>query len=114
MKTHFLHREDAVYTACCRPIAKARTARSTTEVTCIRCRNTEAFVKADARQTLLREQAFREQEPAPRHTITGTQVICSCGHDMFRERPRSLDFFNYVCAKCGKTTSPLTETGMCR
>jgi hypothetical protein len=41
-------------------------------------------------------------------------VVCICGNDLWIEFPRTLDFYDYACSKCGKHISPMTETGASR
>lgn len=36
----------------------------------------------------------------------------ACGYDLFYDKGRSLDYFNWECQKCGHQTRTMTETGM--
>lgn len=38
----------------------------------------------------------------------------NCGGSDFYDKGRSLDYYNWQCANCGKEQHTLTETGMCR
>jgi hypothetical protein len=83
-------------------------------VSCLFCRDTQAFLDA--------VQAYKEKVEAdfaaqtPRHVRqlwNNENIDCrNCGGDLFRERPRSLLSFHFVCEGCGTSVHPPTETGM--
>lgn len=87
---------------------------------CRLCQNTDAHILALDEAKSAREAAFQAQEP---HTIVpqfgrtnddGVMECYKCQGVLFRERPRSLHSYHYVCANCGTSMYPLTETGMCQ
>lgn len=46
---------------------------------------------------------------------SGGKIDCgACGYDRFYDKGRSLDYFNWECARCGHKCSTLTETGASR
>lgn len=51
-------------------------------------------------------------EPAEVTTVFGNKVTCECGSAEFFYTGRTLFHLNYECAaECGRTISPLSETG---
>jgi hypothetical protein len=85
-------------------------------VSCLDCRKTDEFTENAVEAAVREAEAFANQTPKRVARPFGSDFItCSdCGNDTFRYAGRSLDYHNHVCAKCGKSTSTLTETGMCR
>lgn len=113
-KTH-LNVTGPLAIACHRyPNARTRRTDDYRRVTCLDCRNTEAFVDNAADAAVKAAEAFANQEPHRIKPQFGPDLlVCSCGSDLFRENGRTLDYYHYVCAACGKTATTLTETGMC-
>lgn len=57
------------------------------------------------------------EEPRERRSIMDGSIVLQCpvdGVTLFYEWPRSLDYFDYECAQCGRHLSALTETGASR
>lgn len=96
-----------------------RTTDDVYRVTCLVCKNGLAYVGAHARAELAREEAFQAQVPRTivpqfgRVNDDGVMECYQCKGVLFRERPRSLFSYHYVCEGCGTSMHPLTETGMC-
>jgi len=88
-------------------------------VTCGLCQYNDEFVAQREAQAREAERAFQEQTPRTvvpqfgRVNEQGVMDCYACGGTLFRERPRSLFSYHYVCASCGTSTHPMTETGMC-
>lgn len=57
-----------------------------------------------------------DKTPRKRTSVyDGGGITCpECGNDTFIEHPRSLDFYDYECARCFKHIAPYTETGASR
>lgn len=118
MKTHWADNDAP---ACGRKVvAGTRLSDHTHNVTCLACQNLSSFEEAKFNDDVAREQAFRDQVP---HTVVpqfgrvnddGVMECPWCGGTLWRERPRSLFSYHYVCANddCGKSVHPMTETGM--
>lgn len=95
---------------------------NTFRVTCLNCQKQDAFILAHDEATSAREAAFHAQEPRTivpqfgRVNDDGVMECPWCTGTLWRERPRSLHSYHYVCAntECGKSVHPLTETGMCQ
>jgi hypothetical protein len=89
-------------------------------VDCRACQNTDEFAQALAAYKAKLEADFAAQ--TPRKVIDMWQTaqpygtvfyVCRvCGGDLWRERPRSLFSFHFVCESCGNSIHPMTETGM--
>jgi hypothetical protein len=119
-KTHFSTAPaTSLQVACGRHVNEFGQTPFTNSVTCGHCRNSPEFATVKADQDAKREAAFQAQEP---HTIVpqfgrvnddGVMDCYQCHGVLFRERPRSTWCYNYVCAACGTSMHPLTETGMC-
>lgn len=64
------------------------------------------------------EAAFVAQTPRTivpqfgRVNDQGVMECYKCQGVLFRERPRSLFSYHYVCEGCGTSIHPMTETGM--
>ena len=88
-------------------------------VTCGVCQTRETYRKPRMAEDEQRENAF--QAPTPRTVVPpfgrfnddGFMECFACGGVLWRERPRSLHSYHYVCADCGQSVFPMTETGMC-
>src|SRR5919206_2938650 len=91
----------------------------TRRVDCLNCQRQDSFILAKDEADSAREKAFQEQTP---HTVVpqfgrvnddGVMDCSYCGGVLFRERPRSLFSYHFVCAneECGKSMHPMTETG---
>jgi len=91
-------------------------------VTCLNCQKQPEFIEAKAEADAKREAAFWAQEPRTvvpqfgRVNDDGVMECPWCEGVLWRERPRSLYSYHYVCAnsECGKSVHPMTETGMCQ
>ncbi len=113
MKTHFTDVNSLKPTVCGRT---GRVTDNVWSVTCLSCRNTEPFYRAKEQAEIRCEQAFNAQEPRKVHNVWDWQKFyeCSgCGGDLWRERDRTLFSYHFVCAGCGDSIHPPTETGMC-
>jgi hypothetical protein len=94
---------------------------NTFNVDCGLCQNRDAFILAHDEAKSRREAAFWAQEPRTvvpqfgRVNDDGVMECPDCSGVLWRERPRSLFSYHYVCAnaECGKAVFPMTETGMC-
>ena len=106
-KTHFLLGGKA---ACKRG---QRTTENVLRVDCQVCQEYGAFIIAmDAHKAKV-EADFQAQTPRQhRHLWDNSVIVCTCGSDLWRERPRSLFSFHLVCEGCGHHIHPPTETGM--
>ncbi len=91
------------------------------QVDCGLCQQYAVFQTAKKIADDAREVAFRAQEPRTvvpqfgRVNDDGVMECPWCAGVLWRERPRSLWSYHYVCAndECGKSVHPMTETGMC-
>lgn len=87
-------------------------------VDCLLCKNQDSFILALDEAKSKREADFQAQVPrtiVPQFGRVNTDGVMECYHChgvLFRERPRSLWSYHYVCAGCGASMHPLTETGM--
>jgi hypothetical protein len=88
-------------------------------VDCLNCQTQPEYVEAQRKYHEAIEAEFQAQTP---HTIVpqfgrvnddGVMDCYKCHGVLFRERPRSLFSFHYVCENCGTSMFPATETGMC-
>ena len=118
LKTHYGDAVNEVtITACGRG---GRMSKTVTYVDCRACQNTAEFAQALADHKASLEREFANQ--TPRKVIDMWQTakpygtvfyVCRhCGGDLWRERPRSLFNFHFVCEGCGESILPMTETGM--
>lgn len=83
------------------------------QVTCLTCKTKDAFILAKDEAASKAEAAFQAQTPRQhRHLWDNGVIVCTCGCDLWRERPRSLLSFHLVCEGCGRHIYPPTETGM--
>lgn len=89
-----------------------------TSVDCQACKNTYEFEAALERYKAKLEADFANQTPRTivpqfgRVNDDGVMECYKCSGVLFRERPRSLFSYHYVCEGCGTSMHPLTETGM--
>lgn len=117
---HFVGNPDAPsFAACGRYLgtnARGRQTGDVNRVGCKDCKGKPAFLEALVQSKLDEEKAFEAQTPHHvREIFGGTTITCrTCGGDLFRDRPRSLDYNHHVCASCGTETDTLTETGASR
>lgn len=119
MKTHFAVKPpfDATAVASCGRGRRIDT--NVYRVDCGLCRRQDAYILAKDEADSAREAAFNAQEPRTivpqfgRVNVDGVMECYQCHGVLFRERPRSLHSYHYVCAGCGTSMHPLTETGMC-
>lgn len=123
-KTHLYANSTTVTVAACGRYlgTKYRGTQVTSKVTCLNCKESEAFALHDARQRLAAEQAFEAQEPREYRepwregVITCDRLVFGepCKSTQFRYKGRSCygHYDDYQCAKCRGETSRLTETGM--
>lgn len=117
-KTHFVASPTASE-ACGRTASSPFRRESVTRhVTCLACKKQPEFKTAQIEQQAAAQAAFEAQEPktvAPQFGRTNAAGVmeCQCGGTLFREKPRSLFSFHFVCSECGHSLHPLTETGMC-
>ena len=92
-------------------------------VTCLNCQKQPEWVEAKAEQDAKRQAEYEAQTPREVKPLFGRVnadgvMECSteyggCGGTLWREKPRSLFSYHYVCANCDKSVHPMTETGMC-
>lgn len=96
-----------------------RTTDNVHRVDCLVCKGSDTFVAAIADYKAKAEAAFQAQTPRTivpdfgRVNSDGVMECFNCKGVLFRERPRSLFSYHYVCEGCGKSMHPMTETGMC-
>lgn len=118
MKTHWT---TDLAPACGRKVvAGTRLSDDTSRVDCGACQNLASFEEARAADKAAAEAAFQAQEPRTvvpqfgRVNADGVMECPWCSGVLWRERPRNLWSYHYVCAndECGKSVHPLTETGM--
>lgn len=117
LKTHYGDTVNGVtITACGRP--GSWMSKSITRVDCQACKNTAEFAKALDEYKAKLEADFQAQTPRTivpqfgRVNADGVMECYKCGGTLFRERPRSLFSYHYVCEGCGTSMHPMTETGM--
>lgn len=118
MKTHFTTNENpsTVYSECGRAVSGPRwVTRNVYAVDCLNCKRYSTFKDAKNSADLATEAAFWAQTPRKFTPQFGSDLICECGNDLFRYKGRECHghYDAYECAECGKSTSRLTETGMC-
>lgn len=119
LKVHFNTGTDSA--ACGRSVKGPRyLAANPRQVTCNSCKyGSDAWSEAMVAWQTAEDEAFEAQEPRTvvpqfgRVNADGVMDCYNCGGTLFRERPRSLFNYHYVCANCGTSTMPMTETGMC-
>jgi hypothetical protein len=101
----------------CHRFAGARTRKTDDyrRVSCLDCRKTDEFTENAVEAAVRAAEAFANQTPSTVRNPWGRDnIVCrECGNDTFRDNGRSLDHNYHVCAKCGTTTTTMTETGMC-
>jgi hypothetical protein len=113
MKTHFGYADQSM---CGRG---TRTTENIYSVTCGHCQRHPMYERAKATADAAREAAFHAQTPRTivpqfgRVNDDGVMECYQCKGVLFRERPRTSWSYHYVCAECGTSMHPLTETGMC-
>lgn len=89
------------------------------DVDCGLCRQYAVFQTAKKVADAARETAFQAQVPRTvvpqfgRVNDDGVMECPECAGVLWRERPRTLFSYHYVCAECDKSVFPMTETGMC-
>lgn len=87
-------------------------------VDCRLCQQSPEGVGAMAAAVVAAEAAFVAQTPRTivpqfgRVNDQGVMECYKCQGVLFRERPRSLFSYHYVCEGCGTSIHPMTETGM--
>jgi hypothetical protein len=87
-------------------------------VTCLLCRGSDLFERAEVTAKEKREAAFWAQEPRTivpqfgRVNDDGVMECYKCNGVLFRDRGRDLFNYNYQCANCETLMRPMTETGM--
>lgn len=114
-KTHFV---SIIGDSACNR-TNARTSNVVSRVTCLLCKNTSEWQEAYRAMKAAQEARFQAQIPSTvvpqfgRVNDDGVMECYECGGVLFRERPRSLFSYHYVCEACGRSTHPSTETGMC-
>lgn len=90
-----------------------------TRVDCLICRGMPMFEEALSAHKARQEAEFQAQTPRTvvpqfgRVNADGVMECSVCAGVLWRERPRDLFSYHYVCEGCGKSVHPLTETGMC-
>ena len=100
--------------ACGRTVQTWGTTPFATRVTCLTCKGKPAWQEAYRSEMEARDAAFKAQTPRQvRHMMNNENMVCTCGGDLWREKPRSLFSFHFVCEACGRDVFPPTETGMC-
>lgn len=117
MRIHFAVKPpfDLTPVASCGRTGSVRIDTNVSRVDCLNCRKGDAFLLAVDERNAAVEADFQTQTPrtVPSMFQAGNYV-CQCGGDLFRERPRSLFSFHFVCEACGHHMFPPTETGMCQ
>ena len=120
-KTHFsTDPANSLAVACGRTVNDFAQTPFVDRVTCGTCRNRDVFIQAKADEDARRQAAFEAQVPRTivpqfgRVNDDGVMECRQCQGTLFREKPRSLHSYHYVCAGCGTSVFPLTETGMCQ
>lgn len=100
-------------------VAGTWTSDNWTRVTCQNCKDTDAYAEAKFNAEQAQEAAFQAQTPRTvvpqfgRVNSDGVMECFVCQGILWREKPRSLHSYHYVCEGCGQSVFPLTETGMC-
>lgn len=120
MRTHFAVEADTPLGARSECGRGKRLTENVFRVDCLVCQTKPAFGAAFIAAEKAREDAFWAQEPRTvvpqfgRVNDDGVMECPWCGGILWRERPRDLWSYHYVCAndECGKSVHPLTETGM--
>lgn len=109
-----VHLDTGARPACGRG-GKVRTTTDVSRVSCLVCQGKDVYTNAMLAHRAEQEAAYQAQTPTQVRSIWGDgNYVCQCGGDLWRERPRSLFSFHFVCEACGKSIYPLTETGMCQ
>lgn len=118
-KTHFLTK-DGQDIACPLTIkAGTWTSDEPRRVTCLNCQDQPEYIEAVKAVKAAQDAEFAAQTPRTivpqfgRVNADGVMECPWCSGVLWRERPRSLFSYHYVCEGCGKSVHPLTETGMC-
>lgn len=112
-KTHYL---TATGAACGRG---KRTDENPARVNCLLCQSKPTYQASLAEYKAAQEAAFQAQVPRTvvpqfgRVNDDGVMECPKCAGVLWRERPRSLFSYHYVCSGCGNSVHPMTETGMC-
>lgn len=116
LKTHFGDTVNGVtITACGRGQQQSK---NISYVDCLACKGTAEFAAAVQEYKDKAEAAFNAQTPRTivpqfgRVNAAGVMECYKCQGVLFRERPRSLFSYHYVCEGCGTSIHPMTETGM--
>jgi predicted nucleic acid-binding Zn ribbon protein len=88
-------------------------------VNCLLCQSKGEYDRAKREYIEAQEAAFKAQVPRTvvpqfgRVNDDGVMECPKCAGVLWRERPRSLFSYHYVCEGCGNSVHPMTETGMC-
>lgn len=115
LRTHFATGSPA-FAACGRG---RRLTDNVSRVDCQVCRSKPHFQASLADFMAKLESDFQAQTPRTvvpqfgRVNDDGVMECFKCHGVLFRERPRSLFSYHYVCDNCGTSLHPMTETGMC-
>jgi len=86
---------------------------------CGLCVTKDAYILAMDEAKSAQEKAFQAQTPRTvvpqfgRTNADGVMECHNCAGVLWREKPRNLWSYHYVCFGCGTSVHPLTETGMC-
>lgn len=118
LRTHFGDTENGITIVACGRGGRLMT-KNVSGVDCQACKNTAEFDAALAAYKAKLEADFAAQTPRTivpqfgRVNADGVMECYACGGTLFREKPRSLFSYHYVCEGCGTSMHPLTETGMC-
>lgn len=84
-------------------------------VDCLNCQRNDKFILAKDEARMAEEAAYWEQSPRKVRNVWDWNkfYVCDCGNDLWRERPRGLFSYHFVCSACHHSIHPPTETGMC-
>lgn len=119
MRTHFAVKPPYNATAVAACGRGKRIDANVYRVDCLNCQRQDSYILAKDEADSAREAAFHAQTPRTvvpqfgRVNDDGVMECRDCHGVLWRERQRSLWSYHYVCAGCGKSVHPLTETGMC-
>lgn len=114
LKTHF---EYDGKSACSRG---SRTTINTYRVDCGLCKNNKFYVEASINDQIARDEAYEAQVPRTvvpqfgRVNDDGVMECPKCQGVLWKEKPRNLWSYHYVCQGCQFSVHPMTETGMCQ
>ena len=89
-------------------------------VDCLLCQSNDAFILAMDEAKSAAAAAYEAQVPRTivpqfgRVNDDGVMECPKCQGVLWKEKPRNLWSYHYVCQGCQFSVHPLTETGMCQ